>query len=339
MLSEREILSGTGKRANLVNRPRRTRRTENLRRMVRETHLSVDNFIYPLFIAESIKEEVEISSMPGVYRWPVERVAREAEAVAALGIPAVLLFGIPDFKDATGTEAYNPNGVVQAAVREIKKAVPELVVITDVCLCEYTDHGHCGVLDASGYVLNDPTLDLLAKMSLSHAEAGADIIAPSDMMDGRIGAIREALDGGGFENTPIMAYSAKYASGFYGPFREAADSAPAFGDRRSYQMDPPNAREALREVELDIAEGADMIMVKPALAYLDVIARVKDRFGLPLAAYNVSGEYSMLKAAARMGWLDEERVVRESLTAIKRAGADMIITYHAKEAARWLKSS
>jgi porphobilinogen synthase len=338
MLEEREIISGTTRRANLITRPRRTRRTENLRRLVRETHLSVDNLIYPLFIAESIKEEVEIGSMPGVYRWPVARVAREAEAVAALGIPAVLLFGIPDFKDAVGTEAYNPNGVVQAAVREIKKAVPELVVITDVCLCEYTDHGHCGVLDASGYVLNDPTLDLLAKMALSHAEAGADIIAPSDMMDGRIGAIRAALDEGGFENTPIMAYSAKYASGFYGPFREAADSAPAFGDRRSYQMDPPNAREALREVELDIAEGADMIMVKPALAYLDVIARVKDRFDLPLAAYNVSGEYSMLKAAAKMGWLDEERVVRESLTAIKRAGADMIITYHAKEAARWLKS-
>ncbi|MDB5082404.1 MAG: Porphobilinogen synthase [Chloroflexi bacterium] len=338
MLSEREILSGSARRENLLNRPRRTRRTENLRRMVRETHLSIDNFIYPLFIAETIKEEVEIGSMPGVYRWPVERVAREAEAVAKLGIPAVLLFGIPDFKDPVGSEAYNPNGVVQAAVREIKKAVPELIVITDVCLCEFTDHGHCGVVDQTGYVQNDPTLDLLAKMALSHAEAGADIIAPSDMMDGRIGAIREALDEGGFENTPIMAYSAKYASGFYGPFREAADSAPAFGDRRSYQMDPPNIREALREVELDIAEGADMIMVKPALAYLDVIARVRDRFDLPLAAYNVSGEYSMLKAAARMGWLDEERVVRESLTAIKRAGADMIITYHAKEAARWLKS-
>jgi porphobilinogen synthase len=337
MLSEREILPGTTNRANLLNRPRRTRRTENLRRMVRETHLSVDNFIYPLFIAESIKEAVEISSMPGVYRWPVERVAAEAEAVAKLGIPAVLLFGIPDFKDAVGSEAYNPNGVVQAAVRAIKKAVPELVVITDVCLCEFTDHGHCGVVDPTGYVQNDPTLDLLAKMALSHAEAGADIIAPSDMMDGRIGAIRTALDGDGFENTPILAYSAKYASGFYGPFREAADSAPAFGDRRSYQMDPPNMREALREVELDIAEGADMIMVKPALAYLDVIARVRDRFDLPLAAYNVSGEYSMLKAAARMGWLDEERVVRESLTAIKRAGADMIITYHAKEAARWLR--
>ena len=338
MLSEREILTGTN-RANLPNRPRRTRRTENLRRMVRETRLSVDNFIYPLFIAESIKEEVEIGSMPGVYRWPVERVAREAESIAKLGIPAVLLFGIPDFKDPVGSEAYNPNGVVQAAVREIKKAVPELIVITDVCLCEFTDHGHCGVVDASGYVQNDPTLDLLAKMSLSHAEAGADIIAPSDMMDGRIGAIRAALDNGGFENTPIMAYSAKYASGFYGPFREAADSAPAFGDRRSYQMDPPNIREALREVELDVAEGADMIMVKPALAYLDVIAKVRERFDLPLAAYNVSGEYSMLKAAARMGWLDEERVVRESLTAIKRAGADMIITYHAKDAARWLKTS
>jgi porphobilinogen synthase len=337
MLSERETLPGTTNRVNLLNRPRRTRRTENLRRMVRETHLSVDNFIYPLFIAESIKEKVEISSMPGVYRWPVERVAAEAESVAKLGIPAVLLFGIPDFKDAVGSEAYNPNGVVQAAVRAIKKAVPELVVITDVCLCEFTDHGHCGVVDPTGYVQNDPTLDLLAKMALSHAEAGSDIIAPSDMMDGRIGAIRTALDGDGFENTPILAYSAKYASGFYGPFREAADSAPAFGDRRSYQMDPPNMREALREVELDIAEGADMIMVKPALAYLDVIARVRDRFDLPLAAYNVSGEYSMLKAAARMGWLDEERVVRESLTAIKRAGADMIITYHAKEAARWLK--
>ncbi len=326
----------TSRRADLTVRPRRTRRTDALRRMVRETRLSVDNFIYPLFIAESIKEEVEIGSMPGVYRWPVERVAREAEAVAKLGIPAVLLFGIPDFKDNQGSEAYNPNGVVQAAVREIKRNVPEMVVITDVCLCEYTDHGHCGVLDAHGYVQNDPTLKLLEQMALSHAEAGADIIAPSDMMDGRVRALREALDGGGFDNTPIMAYSAKYASGFYGPFREAADSTPAFGDRRSYQMDPPNVREALREVELDVAEGADMIMVKPALAYLDIISKVRERFDLPLAAYNVSGEYSMLKAAARMGWLDEERVIRESLTAIKRAGADMIITYHAKEAAPWL---
>jgi porphobilinogen synthase len=304
--------------------------------MVRETRLSVDNFIYPLFIAEGIKEQVEIGSMPGVFRWPVEKLAWEAEEIAKLGIPAVLLFGIPDFKDNVGSEAYNPNGVVQAAVGEIKRAVPELVVVTDVCLCEFTDHGHCGVLDSTGYVQNDPTLDLLAKMALTHAEAGADVIAPSDMMDGRVGAIRAALDGEGFDNIPIMAYSAKFASGFYGPFREAADSTPAFGDRRSYQMDPPNIREALREVELDVKEGADMIMVKPALAYLDVIAKVRDRFDLPLAAYNVSGEYSMLKAAARMGWLDEERVVRESLTAIKRAGADMIITYHSKEAARWL---
>ncbi len=336
MLSERDTL--TTAKTGLTVRPRRTRRTETLRRMVRETRLSVDNFIYPLFIAEGIKEQVEISSMPGIFRWPVERLAHEAEEIARLGIPAVLLFGIPDFKDPTGSEAYNPNGVVQAAVREIKRAVPELVVITDVCLCEYTDHGHCGLLDQQGYVQNDPTLELLARMSLSHAEAGADIIAPSDMMDGRVGVIRAALNQQGFDNTPIMAYSAKYASGFYGPFREAADSAPTFGDRRGYQMDPPNVREALREVELDVAEGADMIMVKPALPYLDVIARIRERFDLPLAAYNVSGEYSMLKAAARMGWLDEERVVRESLTAIKRAGADMIITYHSKEAARWLKN-
>lgn len=326
-------------KADLKNRPRRMRRTEALRRMVRETHLSVDDFIYPLFIAESLKEEVEISSMPGIYRWPIERVVYEAEAVARLGIGAVLLFGIPDFKDKVGSQAYYKDGVVQAAVRAIKKAVPELIVITDVCLCEYTDHGHCGVVDQSGYVQNDPTLELLGRMALSHAEAGADIIAPSDMMDGRVGVIRQNLDAQGFDNLPIMAYSAKYASGFYGPFREAADSAPAFGDRRSYQMDPPNIREALREVELDVAEGADMIMVKPALPYLDVIAKVRERFDLPLAAYNVSGEYAMLKAAARMGWLDEERVVRESLTAIKRAGADMIITYHAKEAAKWLAKS
>jgi porphobilinogen synthase len=273
--------------------------------------------------------------MPGQYRWPVSKIAAEAEQIAELGIPAVLLFGIPDFKDSVGSEAYNPNGVVQAAVREIKRAVPELVIVTDVCLCEYTDHGHCGILDTNGYVVNDPTLDLLAKMSLSHVEAGADIIAPSDMMDGRVGAIRQALDTNAFSNTPIMSYSAKYASGFYGPFREAAASAPSFGDRRSYQMDPPNSREALREVELDVQEGADMIMVKPALPYLDVIAKVRERYDLPLAAYNVSGEYSMLKAAARAGWLDEERVIRETLTAIKRAGADMIITYHAKEAAKW----
>lgn len=330
MLAENEV-----KRAVLTVRPRRLRRTENLRRMVRENRPSVDNFIYPLFIAEGISEAVEIGSMPGQYRWPVSKIAAEAENIAKLGIPSVLLFGIPDFKDNRGSEAYNPNGVVQAAIREIKRAVPELVVITDVCLCEYTDHGHCGVLSVDGYVQNDPTLDLLSRMSLSHAEAGADVIAPSDMMDGRVAAIRQALDENSFTNTPIMAYSAKYASGFYGPFREAADSAPAFGDRRSYQMDPPNSREALREVELDVQEGADMIMVKPALPYLDIIAKVRDRFDLPLAAYNVSGEYAMLKAAARQGWLDEERVIRETLTSIKRAGADLIITYHAKEAANW----
>jgi porphobilinogen synthase len=334
MLSEQELAAGR-RRADLKIRPRRTRRTETLRRMVRENHVSVDNFIFPLFIAEGISSSVEIGSMPGQYRWPVASLGREAEAIAKQGIPAVLLFGIPDFKDEYGREAYNPNGVVQAAVREIKKAVPELVVITDVCLCEFTDHGHCGVVNHEGYVQNDPTLELLTRMAVSHAEAGADIIAPSDMMDGRVAAIREGLDGNGFENIPILAYSAKFASGFYGPFREAADSTPQFGDRRSYQMDPPNTREALREVELDIAEGADMVMVKPALPYLDIIARVRDRFDLPLAAYNVSGEYAMLKAAAKAGWLDEERVIRESLMAIKRAGADMIITYHAREAAGW----
>ena len=316
-------------------RLRRLRRTENLRRMVRENRPSVDNFIFPLFIAEGLNEAMEIGSMPGQFRWPVSKIAAEAENIAKLGIPAVLLFGIPDFKDSIGSEAYNPNGVVQAAVREIKRAVPELVVVTDVCLCEYTNHGHCGVLSSDGYVENDPTLDLLARMAVSHAEAGADTIAPSDMMDGRVAAIRQSLDTNNFSNTPIMAYSSKYASGFYGPFREAADSTPSFGDRRSYQMDPPNSREALRETELDVQEGADMIMVKPALPYLDIIAKVRERFDLPLAAYNVSGEYSMLKAAARAGWLDEERVIRETLTSIKRAGADMIITYHAKEAAKW----
>ncbi len=334
MLREQEKVAEQT-RIDLRNRPRRTRRTENLRRMVRETHLSVDSFIYPLFIAEGITEKVEIGAMPGQYRWPVSKIAQEAENIAKLGIPSVLLFGIPDFKDEVGSEAYNHNGVVQAAVREIKKAVPELVVITDVCLCEFTSHGHCGVIDQSGYVENDKTLTLLGKMALSHAEAGADIIAPSDMMDGRVGLIREELDYSGFENIPIMAYSAKYASGYYGPFREAAGSTPQFGDRRSYQMDPPNVREAMREVELDIEEGADMIMVKPALPYLDIIARVRDRFELPLAAYNVSGEYAMVKAAAQNGWIDEERVIRETLISIKRAGADMIITYHAKEAAPW----
>jgi porphobilinogen synthase len=333
MLAERENIAT--RRTDLKLRPRRTRRTENMRRMVRETRLSVDNFIYPLFIAEGINEAVEISSMPGNYRWPVGKIAAEAESIAKLGIPAVLLFGIPDFKDEIGVEASNPDGVVQQAIREIKRAVPELLVITDVCLCEYTSHGHCGILDQTGYVQNDPTLARLAAASVSHAEAGADIIAPSDMMDGRVGAIRDALDESGFDTIPIMAYSVKYASGFYGPFREAADSTPSFGDRRSYQMDAANAREALVEARLDVEEGADMLMVKPALPYLDIIKTIRENFDLPLAAYNVSGEFAMLKAAARMGWLDEERVVRETLTAIKRAGADMIITYHAKEAAKW----
>jgi porphobilinogen synthase len=334
-----EIFSRNEKRTNLKVRPRRTRKTDALRRMVRENRLSVDNLIYPLFIAETVGGEgrTEIGSMPGQYRWHVKALPTEVAEIATLGIPAVLLFGIPDFKDEYGREAYNHKGVVQKAIREIKRAVPEMIVITDVCLCEFTNHGHCGVVDANGYVQNDPTLDLLAQMAVSHAEAGADIIAPSDMMDGRVGAIREALDGKGFSDIPIMAYSAKFASGYYGPFREAADSTPQFGDRRSYQMDPPNAREALREVELDAQEGADMVMVKPALAYLDIIAKVRERFDLPLAAYNVSGEYAMLKAAAKMGWLDEQRVMMESLMAIKRAGADMIITYHAKDAAKLLQ--
>ncbi|GER82925.1 MAG: porphobilinogen synthase [Thermogemmatispora sp.] len=319
-----------------VTRLRRTRRTERLRGLVRETHLAVEQLIYPLFIAEGISEPRPIASMPGVVQWPLEQVAGEAERVAALGIPAVLLFGIPATKDEQGSQAYHPEGIIQRAIQRIKAAVPELLVVTDVCLCEYTSHGHCGVI-ASGEVQNDPSLELLARMALSHVEAGADIVAPSDMMDGRVGAIRRLLDERGFAQTPIMAYSAKYASGFYGPFREAAESAPQFGDRRSYQMDPANAREALREVELDIAEGADIVMVKPALAYLDVIRRVREHYDLPLAAYNVSGEYAMIKAAAQQGWLEERRIVMEVLTGIRRAGADIIITYFAPDVARWLR--
>ena len=319
-----------------VTRLRRTRRTERLRGLVRETHLAVEQLIYPLFIAEGISEPRPIASMPGVVQWPLERVAGEAERVAALGIPAVLLFGIPATKDGQGSQAYHPEGIIQRAIRRIKAAVPELLVVTDVCLCEYTSHGHCGVI-AGGEVENDPSLELLARMALSHVEAGADIVAPSDMMDGRVGAIRRLLDERGFLQTPIMAYSAKYASGFYGPVREAAESAPQFGDRRSYQMDPANAREALREVDLDIAEGADIVMVKPALAYLDIIRRVRGHCELPLAAYNVSGEYAMIKAAAQQGWLEERRIVMEVLTAIRRAGADIIITYFAPEVARWLR--
>lgn len=315
-------------------RPRRLRRTDALRRLVRETSVSVDNFVYPMFATEGATEP--ISSMPGQYRWSVKDIVKQACQVQALGIPAVLLFGIPKEKDEVGSQAYAKNGIVQQAMRAIKDAAPELLVIGDVCLCEYTSHGHCGVLDKSGEVLNDPTLELLAGTAVSQAQAGADIIAPSDMMDGRVAALREALDGANFSHLPIMSYAAKYASAFYGPFREAAESAPAFGDRRGYQMDPANAREALHEVELDLAEGADMVMVKPALAYLDVIERVREICPVPLAAYNVSGEFAMVKAAAQLGWIDEQRIVMEIMTAIKRAGADIIITYHAPEVAQWL---
>ncbi|MDQ2887026.1 MAG: porphobilinogen synthase [Chloroflexota bacterium] len=317
-------------------RLRRTRQNDKLRGMVRETHLNVEQLIYPLFVAEGIDEPREISAMPGIMQWPLEYLGREAERVANLGIPAVLLFGIPNEKDEVGSQAYAEQGIIQQAIRRLKAATPATLVITDVCLCEYTSHGHCGVIK-NGNVQNDETLQLLGNMSLSHVEAGADIVAPSDMMDGRVGAIRTLLDEQGFQQTPIMAYSAKFASGFYGPFREAAGSTPQFGDRRSYQMDPANAREALREVELDIAEGADIVMVKPALSYLDVIRQVRDRCDLPIAAYNVSGEYSMIKAAAHNGWIDERRIVTEVLTSIRRAGADMIITYFAPDVAGWLR--
>jgi|CXWL01.1.fsa_nt_gi porphobilinogen synthase len=316
-------------------RHRRLRRTAGLRGLVAETRLSPADFVYPLFVTHGSGVRDEIASMPGQYQISIDQIHREAEDLRALGIPAVLLFGLPASKDAVGSEAYADDGIVQRAVRAFKAAAPDLVVITDVCLCEYTDHGHCGLI-VDSEVENDSSLDVIARTAVSHAHAGADIVAPSDMMDGRVAAIREELDDAGFEQTPIMAYSAKYASAFYGPFRVAADSAPQFGDRRGYQMDPPNAREALREIEADIEEGADIIMVKPALPYLDVIARARQEFDLPLAAYNVSGEYSMLKAAAERGWIDEQRAVLETLTSIKRAGADIIITYHAKEAARWL---
>src|SRR6266852_429785 len=317
-------------------RLRRTRQNETLRGLVRETHLAVEQLIYPLFIAEGLREPREVASMPGIMQWPLEHVGREAERISRLGIPAVLLFGIPNEKDEIGSQAYASQGVIQQAIRRLKAETPDVVVITDVCLCEYTSHGHCGVI-YNGNVQNDESLQLLAQMALSHVEAGADMVAPSDMMDGRVGAIRHILDEHGYNQTPIMSYSAKYASGFYGPFREAAGSAPKFGDRRSYQMDPANVREALREIDLDIAEGADIIMVKPALAYLDVIRRVRDHCTLPLCAYNVSGEYSMIKAAAQNGWIDEQRIVMEVLTGIRRAGADMIITYFALDVAGWLR--
>jgi porphobilinogen synthase len=319
-----------------IVRMRRTRQNEQLRSLVRETHLNVEQLIYPLFIAENIDEPREISSMPGIMQWPLEYLGREAERITRLGIPGVLLFGIPAEKDEVGSQGYNTQGIIQQAIRRLKAETPDLLVMTDVCLCEYTSHGHCGVIH-NGSVQNDESLELLARMALSHVEAGADLVAPSDMMDGRVGAIRRTLDEHGFSSTPIMAYSAKYASGFYGPFREAAASAPQFGDRRSYQMDPANVREALREIDLDIAEGADIVMVKPALAYLDVIRRVHDHCDLPIAAYNVSGEFSMIKAAAQNGWIDERRIVMEVLTGIRRAGADIIITYFAPDVARWMR--
>jgi porphobilinogen synthase len=318
-----------------VHRPRRLRSSETLRRMVRETTLEPSDFIYPLFVMEGRGERRPIASMPGIFNLSVDTAISEAKAARAMGIPALILFGIPERKDPEGTQAYADDGIVQRALRALKDAVPELQLIADVCLCEYTDHGHCGVV-AKGEVQNDATLPLLARMAVSCAKAGADMIAPSDMMDGRVMAIRRALQEAGHGDVPILAYAAKYASGFYGPFREAAQSTPQFGDRRGYQMDPGNVREALKEVALDLEEGADLVMVKPALAYLDVIARVKERFDVPVAAYNVSGEYAMLKAAAKAGWVDGDRVMLEILTSIKRAGADLILTYHALEAARLL---
>jgi porphobilinogen synthase len=318
-----------------VYRPRRLRESPLLRRMVRETVLKTDDFILPLFTVHGRGVREPIGSMPGQFRLSIDELLKECKDAASMGIPAVLLFGLPREKDPRGSEAYAEDGIIQQAVRALKDTIPDLLVITDVCLCEYTSHGHCGVVEEDR-VKNDPTLDLIARTALSHAEAGADMVAPSDMMDGRVAAIREALDEAGYQETPIMAYSAKYASAFYGPFREAADSAPQFGDRRSYQMDPANAREALVETGLDIEEGADIVMVKPALPYLDVLRRVRETTDLPVAAYNVSGEYAMVKAAAQNDWLDEQRAVLEALTGIKRAGADIIITYHAPDVARWL---
>lgn len=319
----------------LTRRLRRLRHSETMRALVRETRLSPEMFVLPLFVCEGEGVRREISSMPGVSNLSVDETVREVEAARAVGVKSVLLFGLPDHKDDIGSAAYDPEAPVQTAIRAIKRAAPDVLVITDVCLCEYTDHGHCGIV-IDDEVANDPTVDQLVRAAISHASAGADVIAPSDMMDGRVGAIRQALDGRGFENTAILSYAAKYCSAFYGPFREAADSAPQFGDRRSHQMDPANVEEALREVALDIEEGADMVMVKPALPYLDVLTRVKARFRYPTAAYHVSGEYAMLKAAARNGWIDERRAMLETLTAIRRAGADIIITYYAVDAAKAL---
>ena len=322
-----------------THRPRRLRRSSDLRRMVRETTLTPADFIYPMFIVHGESVRNEVPSMPGVFQQSVDTLPQEAETLRGLGIPAVMLFGIPARKDPIGQENFAEDGIVQQAVRTLRESAPDLVITTDVCLCEYTDHGHCGIVE-NGQILNDPTLEILGKVAVSHAKAGATMVGPSAMMDGQVGSIRQALDAAGFADTPILGYSAKFASGFYGPFRDAAESPPQFGDRSTYQMDPANAREAMREIEMDISEGADLIMVKPALPYLDIIRQARDRFpDFPLAAYNVSGEYSMLKAAAKLGWLDEQRVALESLLAIKRAGADMILTYWAKDAARWLAGS
>jgi len=320
-----------------THRPRRLRRSEAIRSLVRETRLTTAGLIYPMFVCPGTKVRQEVSSMPGVFQQSADQIVEECREVEEFGIPGIILFGLPETKDPRGASSLSSQGVVQRAIEAIRKANLKLLVITDVCLCEYTDHGHCGVIE-NGEVANDATLTILAQQALSHVRAGADIVAPSDMMDGRVAAIREILDEHKFENTAILSYAAKYCSGFYGPFREAAQSAPQFGDRRSYQMDPANAREALKEVELDLGEGADMVMVKPALPYLDIIRQVRDAFDIPLAAYNVSGEYAMVKAAAQKGWLDEKRVVLEILTGIQRAGADIILTYHAKDVARWLKA-
>jgi porphobilinogen synthase len=319
--------------SDIIHRPRRTRRREQLRSLVRETRLAREDFILPLFACPGEGVRREISSMPGVYNLSVDEIVREAANAFEIGIQGIILFGLPEAKDETSSGAYAENGIVQQAARAVRRAIPDLVIIADTCLCEYTSHGHCGVV-REGEVLNDESLELLARTAVSQAQAGADIVAPSAMMDGQVGAIREALDDEGFEHIAIMSYAVKYASAFYGPFREAADSAPAFGDRRAYQMDAANAREAMREAELDYAEGADILMVKPAVAYLDILKTVRDRFDLPLAAYHVSGEYAMIKAAAERGWIDERRVMLETLTSIKRAGADIIITYYAQEAAR-----
>ncbi len=316
-----------------VNRPRRLRSSNVIRRMVKETSVTPDNFIYPLFVTYGKDVKKEISSMPNCFQESIDVVVNSAKEIYSLGIPAVILFGIPEKKDERATEAYNDHGVIQEAIKAIKDTVPDLFIITDVCLCEYMSHGHCGIVE-NGRILNDPTLELLCKEALSHTKAGADMVAPSDMMDGRVSAIREALDSGGFQQVPIMSYSAKYASAFYGPFREAAESTPQFGDRKAYQMDPHNRREAIREVELDIEEGADIVMVKPALSFLDIISDIRDNFNIPVAAYNVSGEYSLIYAATKMGWIDYEKVMMEVLVSIKRAGADLILTYFAKDAAK-----